>query len=617
MVVTRRQCLGEDICSVGLRDHTLYECLATLLQLTEKEVMKLDVLRLPNHPSGGASRARAGGARAGGAGGTGAAGAGGTGAAGAGAAGAAGAGGARDGGARGTRVAGAGGARAGGVGGTGAAGAGGAGAGGIGGPGAGGTGGTGGAGGAGAADGMGTAPRRPIPSSNGLTPPLLCPPPDQSQPQLLPGSPLPAPSPYPVQIGSLADRRKVESHPASLVRTVSRTRRSRPPPIPGMHTITLRPSSLPQRVALPSPPASSLLHAPDPESDLARAASPSVTCLLATVVTDPSFESIAVFVLVIELVDFVATRRLDYAASLVTESESVCPPTVGGELALGYPDALYIPNPRSYAEAITGSLHEEIWLCRPPSFTGSLPEGTQWSLRWPVYGLRQAPREWRDTLRTTLVALWFAPSTADPSLFVRTDPTLPPFYILVYVYDLVFATADTEALTLVLQCFGFHFSSPQRTPLPTGHSLSDPPSDEFVEPSGSYPELVGCLMYLMTCTRPGLAYPHSILAHFVAPGRHRKEHWTTARRVLHYYLCSTSGMGLVLGGRGSVVLTEYSDASWANDQATQRSSQGYSFNLGSGSVSWRSIRSASVLGSSCEAEIYAGAMAAQELRWLK
>ncbi|CAI7769799.1 unnamed protein product [Closterium sp. NIES-54] len=56
--------------------------------------------------------------------------------------------------------------------------------------------------------------------------------------------------------------------------------------------------------------------------------------------------------------------------------------------------------------------------------------------------------------------------------------------------------------------------------------------------------------------------------------------------------------------------------SWADDQATQRSSQGYTFSLGSGSVSWRSTRSSSVLGSSCEAEIYAGAMAAQELRWL-
>ncbi|CAI7920672.1 unnamed protein product, partial [Closterium sp. NIES-54] len=50
--------------------------------------------------------------------------------------------------------------------------------------------------------------------------------------------------------------------------------------------------------------------------------------------------------------------------------------------------------------------------------------------------------------------------------------------------------------------------------------------------------------------------------------------------------------------------------------ATQRSSQGYTFSLGSGPVSWRSTRSSSVLGSNCEAEIYTGAMAAQKLRWL-
>ncbi|CAI7791123.1 unnamed protein product [Closterium sp. NIES-53] len=79
---------------------------------------------------------------------------------------------------------------------------------------------------------------------------------------------------------------------------------------------------------------------------------------------------------------------------------------------------------------------------------------------------------------------------------------------------------------------------------------------------------------------------------------------------------SPSGMGLVLGGRRPVVLTGHADASWADDQATQRSSQGYTFSLGSCSVSWRSTRSSSVLSSSCEAEIYAGAMAAQELRWL-
>ncbi|CAI7864936.1 unnamed protein product [Closterium sp. NIES-53] len=115
--------------------------------------------------------------------------------------------------------------------------------------------------------------------------------------------------------------------------------------------------------------------------------------------------------------------------------------------------------------------------------------------------------------------------------------------------------------------------------------------------------------------RAVVAYPLSILARYVAPGRHRPEHMAAAKRVLRY-LCSTSGMGLVLGWRSPVVLTGHADASWADDQATQRSSQGYTFSLGSGSVSWRATRSSSVLGSSCEAEIYAGAMAAQELRWL-
>ncbi|CAI7830674.1 unnamed protein product [Closterium sp. NIES-53] len=98
---------------------------------------------------------------------------------------------------------------------------------------------------------------------------------------------------------------------------------------------------------------------------------------------------------------------------------------------------------------LQGSLHEEIWLRRPPGFTGLFPRGTQWSLRRPVYGLCEAPREWHDTLRTTLAALGFAPSTADPSLFLRTDTSLPPFYILVYVDDLVFATADTAGLAHV------------------------------------------------------------------------------------------------------------------------------------------------------------------------
>ncbi|CAI7867527.1 unnamed protein product [Closterium sp. NIES-53] len=445
-----------------------------------------------------------------------------------------------------------------------------------------------------------------VPSSTRLTPPLLCPSPDQTQPSLLQASPLPAPSPYTEQSGGLIEHREPASRPVSPVRTTPRVPRSRPPPVPGTYAMALRPISVPVRVPLPAPPESSLSKVPDPESDRARAASPTLSRLLATAVTEPSFESAAASALVVELVDFAVAYRLDYATALVSESAFSSPPSIGGECVLdtdvledrqedfeclatailcfasmmlapeGDSDAPDIPTPHSYAEAITGpyssqwqaamdaematwkstgtyvdevpppranivngmwilrmttlrvllhvdakrdyelhsldfstaflqgSLHEGIWLRRPPGFTGTFPTGTQSSLRRPVYGLRQAPREWHKTPRTTLAAPGFAPSTADLSLFLRTDTSLPPFYVLV-----------------------------------------------------------------------------------------------------------TSGMGLVLGGQGPVVLTGHADASWVDDSATQRSSQGYTFSLGSGSVSWRSTRSSLVLSSSCEAEIYSGAMAAQ------
>ncbi|CAI7798667.1 unnamed protein product [Closterium sp. NIES-53] len=375
----------------------------------------------------------------------------------------------------------------------------------------------------------------------------------------------------------------------------------------------------------------SRLFVPHPECERARAASPTVSCLLVTAVTGPSFESASASTLVAELLDIAAACRLDHATALVAEQEdfeclAAAVPCFAFMLLAPEedPDAPDIPTPRSYAKAITGpyssqwqaamdaemaswkstgtyvdevpppganivngmwifrvkgppgsppafkaryvaqgfrlrqgadyfqtfsptpkmttlrvllhvaaqrdyelhsldfskaflqgSLHEEIWLRRPPGFNDSSPAGTQWSLRRPVYGLRQAPCEWHDTLRTTL-AKW---------------------------------------------------SVPRACGLP--HLPDDAPKG--------------------------------------ARG--------TEKRVLRY-LCSTSGMGLVVGGRDPIVLTGHADASWVDDSATQRSSQGYTFSLGSGSVSWWSTHSSSVLSSSCEAEIYAGAMAAQELRWL-
>ncbi|CAI7844210.1 unnamed protein product [Closterium sp. NIES-54] len=177
-----------------------------------------------------------------------------------------------------------------------------------------------------------------LPPSTGSPPPSVSPQPVQSQLELRPASPLPALSPYSEPPGGLAERREPASRPVSPVRTARTSgcgSRLRPPPVPGTHRMSLRLSTAPLRVPLPSPPESSLPVLSDPESDSLRAASPTVPRLLATVVTDPSFESTAASALVSELVDFAARCRLDYAASLVAESESVCPPSVRGECALG------------------------------------------------------------------------------------------------------------------------------------------------------------------------------------------------------------------------------------------------------------------------------------------
>ncbi|CAI7877860.1 unnamed protein product [Closterium sp. NIES-54] len=228
----------------------------------------------------------------------------------------------------------------------------------------------------------------------GPAPSLDYPSPVWLQSLLQPTSPLPGPSPYTGPTGGLTERREPESRPVSptsrSVSPVCAARpsrcvpRQRPPAVPGTHPMLLRLSTAPRRVSLPSPPASSLPALADLESDSLRAASPTVARLLSTVVTDPSFESAAASALVTELVDFAAHCRLDYAAGLVAESESVCPPSVGGECALGTdvledrqeefecfaaaaphlvsmliapegdPDAPDIPTPRSYAEAIAG-----------------------------------------------------------------------------------------------------------------------------------------------------------------------------------------------------------------------------------------------------------------------
>jgi hypothetical protein len=307
---------------------------------------------------------------------------------------------------------------------------------------------------------------------------------------------------------------------------------------------------------------------------------------------------------------------------------------------------------------LQGDLEEEIFMEPAPAMPEPPGQDSVWRLRKPLYGLKQAPRQWHAKLKVVLLQMGFKPSHSDPSLYIGQSPT--GSWLLVYVDDLLMACKDVgelshfkselkkhfpmkdlgevttylgmelvrdrKAKTISLtqekyvgelvKKFGLQDVKTAATPLQVNHGLCLPKEGEPNIPNQErFPELLGGIMYLMVCTRPDIAHAVSVLSRFIAPGRHGAEHWKAAIRLLSY-LKGTASYALKLGGGGSQ-LEGHSDSSWADDQMDRRSSQGYSFNLGSGVISWRATRSPAVALSTCEAELYAGTSAAQEAVWLK
>ncbi|CAI7890154.1 unnamed protein product, partial [Closterium sp. NIES-53] len=348
-------------------------------------------------------------------------------------------------------------------------------------------------------------PPPPVSSLRTLDLPSPSPPSSPSPP--ISGPPLPPPDPspaiFPPPLPPLSpplsytwpSRRSPRAHPSSHVPfTDLRTAlfRSSPPP--------LSPS------VLPSPSESALTASlSTPITDYYRTYNHILSRVLASLVNDPRASLSSVSALSAAVTEFASTRRLDYTTSLLA-APPTSPLAVGGESSLGC-DALEhrqfeleqcqglsplsgeLPwtqrwpptNPQAPTSTRSpppvANVVDGMWIFRvkrppgsPPVFKaryvvrvhvaaqrdyelhsldfstaflqGSLHE--EWRLRHPVYGLRQAPREWHGTLRFTLSDLGFQPSCADPSLFVPRGST--PFFVLFYVDDLVFATTDRVAL---------------------------------------------------------------------------------------------------------------------------------------------------------------------------
>ena len=128
-----------------------------------------------------------------------------------------------------------------------------------------------------------------------------------------------------------------------------------------------------------------------------------------------------------------------------------------------------------------------------------------------------------------------------------------------------------------------------------------------------YSRIIGSLMYLMSCTRPDIAYAVSRLSRYTSnPG---DNHWKAIVRVLRY-LRYTRDYGLHYG-RYPAVLEGYSDANWISDIKDSKSTSGYVFTLGGAAVSWKSSKQTCIARSTMESEFIALDKATEEAEWLR
>lgn len=90
----------------------------------------------------------------------------------------------------------------------------------------------------------------------------------------------------------------------------------------------------------------------------------------------------------------------------------------------------------------------------------------------------------------------------------------------------------------------------------------------------------------MLGTRPDIVYAVSVVSRFAS--NPTSEYYTAVEDIFRY-LRGTIYYELIFSGE-LTTLRGYTDSDWASDTDTRRSTSGYTFNLGSGAITWSSKR---------------------------
>lgn len=306
---------------------------------------------------------------------------------------------------------------------------------------------------------------------------------------------------------------------------------------------------------------------------------------------------------------------------------------------------------------LNGDLNEEIYMQIPEGLRTKDNDGMVCKLEKSLYGLKQSPRQWYAKIHAYLVnELKFKASENDPCLYVRKSES-SILIIALYVDDLLIVGSNKSEITTLKNDLGkifemkdlgpasvmlgieisrdrknrkltvnqehytnevlkrFQMENTRSAYTPMDKSIFNQLDDtgEPAPPSIPYRQAIGSLIYLVSCTRPDLAFAVRKLSQYLeSPLNH---HWVAVKRVLRY-LWTTRTKGLTYDGKKGTNVIGYSDSDYAGCRVSRKSTSGYVFLLAGAAISWKSKKQSVVATSSCEAEYVAICLAAKEAIWL-
>ncbi|KPI92981.1 Copia protein [Papilio xuthus] len=306
---------------------------------------------------------------------------------------------------------------------------------------------------------------------------------------------------------------------------------------------------------------------------------------------------------------------------------------------------------------LNGKLQEEIYMKIPEGVTCN-NSNFVCKLNKALYGLKQAARCWFETFEQSLKREGFQNSSVDRCLYVLNNGDVNKnIYVVLYVDDLVISCSENERMqnfkrylmskfkmtdlndiklflgikitrseneisfdqsayiNRVLDKFNMQDCKPVNTPLESKLNYEALNSD--VTYNAPCRNVIGCLMYIMICTRPDLSTCVNILSRYTK--FNNKELWQCLKRVLRY-LKGTINLKLCYKrSEYNHILSGYVDSDWGGqDTRDRKSTTGYLFKaFDICTITWSTRKQMSVAASSTEAEYMALYEAVREALWLK